>query len=174
MIDTLKELLSHQFEATLCTLNFCVARCPDDLWTARVAKWTFCQAAFHTTFFADYYLQPTEDIEPFKRQPYHLEHAAEFRDYEELEDRPQVLSYEKPFVLNYVQHARRKAQETVARETAEVLAGPSGFSWRKCSRAELHVYNMRHVQHHAAQLTLRLRLDAGIDIPWIGHAWREA
>ena len=71
-----------------------------------------------------------------------------------------MLLYEKPFVLSYLQNVRRKAQDTIARESAEVLAGPSGFNWRKCSRAELHVYNIRHIQHHAAQLSLRLRLDA--------------
>jgi len=174
MIDTLKELLAHQYEATLCTLHFCVARCPDELWNARVAKWQFCQAAFHTVFFADYYLQPSEDVDAFKRQPFHLEHKDVFRDYEELEDRPQVLTYEKAFVLEYTQSVRRKAQETIAREDADALAGPSGFSWRKCSRAELHVYNMRHIQHHAAQLSLRLRLDSHVDIPWVSHAWKEA
>jgi hypothetical protein len=62
----------------------------------------------------------------------------------------------------------------VARETAEVLSGPSGFHWRKCTRAELHVYNIRHIQHHAAQLILRLRNDAGVDVPWVSHAWKEA
>jgi hypothetical protein len=55
-----------------------------------------------------------------------------------------------------------------------VLAGPSGFRRRKCSRAELHVYNVRHIQHHAAQLILRLRLDTDVDVPWVGQAWIEA
>src|SRR5262249_18513593 len=96
-----------------------------------------------------------------------------FRDYEEFEDRPQVLMYEKPFLLSYIQHVRGKAQDTIARESAEVLSGPSGFSWRKCSRAELHIYNIRHIQHHSAQLSLRLRLDTDVDIPWVSHAWKE-
>src|SRR5205809_1195845 len=173
-LPTLKELLAHQYEASLSTLNLCIARCPDASWDERVAKWKFCQAAFHTVFFADVYLQPSDDVEAFKRQPFHLEHKDVFRDYEEMEDRPQVLLYEKPFVLSYLQQVRRKAQETIARESAEVLAGPSGFAWRKCSRAELHVYNIRHIQHHAAQLSLRLRLDAEVDIPWVSHAWKEA
>ena len=42
------------------------------------------------------------------------------------------------------------------------------------SRAELYVYNTRHLQHHAAQLSLRLRLDAGVHTPWFGGGWREA
>jgi hypothetical protein len=174
MLSTLKELLSHQYEASLGALNLAIARCPDDNWNQPVATWKFCQAAFHVIFFADLYLSPSDDVEAFKRQPSHHEHQNEFRDYEELEDRPQVLTYEKPFVLSYLGHARSKAQETIARESAEVLAGPSGFSWRKCSRAELHVYNIRHIQHHAAQLSLRLRLDSNIDIPWVSHAWKDA
>lgn len=174
MLDTLKQLLAQQYEASLSTLNLCVARCPDARWSQPVAKWKFCQAAFHTVFFADVYLQSNDDVEALKRQPFHLEHKDVFRDYEELEDRPQVLLYDQPFVLSYLQQVRRKAQETIARETGEVLAGPSGFPWRKCSRAELHVYNIRHIQHHAAQLSLRLRQDTDVDIPWVSHAWKDA
>ncbi len=174
MLDTLKQVLAHQFEASLSTLYLAIARCPEAHWCEAVAKWKYCQAAFHCTFFADMYLQPTEDIEAFKRQPFHLEHKDVFRDYEELEDRPQVLIYEKSFVQTYLRDVRRKAQETIARESGEVLAGPSGFSWRKCTRAELHVYNIRHVQHHAAQLSLILRMRAGLDVPWVSHAWKEA
>ncbi len=69
---------------------------------------------------------------------------------------------------------RTKAKETLAQESAEILVGPSGFRRRNCSRAELHVYNIRHIQHHAAQLILRLRLDAGIAIPWVSREWKEA
>ena len=174
MLDTLKELLAHQYEASLSMLNLAIARCPDASWNERVAKWKFCQAAFHAVFFSDVYLQPGDDVEVFMRQPFHVEHGGVFRDYEELEDRPQVLLYEKPFVLSYLQSVRRKAQTTIALESADVLAGPSGFRRRKCSRAELHVYNIRHIQHHAAQLSLRLRLDAQIDIPWVSRAWRES
>jgi hypothetical protein len=173
MIQTLKELLGHQYEASLSALNLSIARCPDEIWNQPVAKWKFCQAAFHVVFFSDLYLQSSDDVEALKRQPFHVEHKETFRDYEELEDRPQVLVYEKPFVMSYLLQVRRKAQDTIERETAEILAGPSGFHWRKCSRAELHVYNIRHIQHHAAQLSLRLRQDTDVNIPWVSHAWKE-
>src|SRR5690242_11184182 len=62
-LDTLKQLLAHQYEATLSTLNLAIARCPDAMWNQPVAKWKFCQAAFHTVFFGDVYLQPTDDVE---------------------------------------------------------------------------------------------------------------
>ena len=174
MRDTLTELLAHQFDASLCTLNLAVVRCPESSWNQRVAEWKFCQVAFHALFFADIYLQPSENVDALKRQTFHVEHKADFRDYEELEDHKQALMYERPFILSYLQNVRRKAQEMIARESANVLAGPSGFRRRKCSRAELHVYNIRHIQHHAAQLILRLRLDTDVDVPWVGHAWMEA
>jgi hypothetical protein len=174
MLDTVKEILAHQYEASLCMLHLAIVRCPDGTWNECVAKWKFCQAAFHVVFFADVYLQPGDDVDALKRQPFHIEHKAAFRDYEELEDRPLSQLYDKPFVLSYLHHARQKAQRTIAMESAEVLAGPSGFRRRMCSRAELHVYNIRHIQHHAAQLILRLRLDTEVDIPWVGHAWKQA
>src|ERR1700719_2187664 len=59
MRDTLAELLAHQYEASLCTLNLAVVRCPESSWNERVAAWKFCQAAFHAVFFADIYLQPS-------------------------------------------------------------------------------------------------------------------
>jgi hypothetical protein len=173
MLATLRELLAHQYEASLSVLNLCVARCPDASWNESVAKWKFCQAAFHAVFFTDLYLQPSDNVAAFKDQPFHVEHRDAFRDYEELEDRPQVLLYEKPFVLSYLRHVRHKAQETIGRESADVLSGTCGFHWRKCSRAELHVCNIRHIQHHAAQLSLRLRLDAHVEIPWVSDAWKE-
>jgi hypothetical protein len=139
MPDTLTDLLTHQYEASLATLNLAVARCPDSTWNAPVATWKFCQAAFHVTFFADVYLQPTDNIDALKHQPFHLDHPSDFRDYEELEDRPQVLLYEKPFIFTYIQHVRHKAQLTLSTESPETLAGPSGFRRRTCSRAELHV-----------------------------------
>jgi hypothetical protein len=171
MLDTLKELLAHQYEAALCMLNLAIERCPDPIWNERLAAWRFCQAAFHAVFFADVYLQPSDDVEAFKNQPFHVEHPDDFRDYEERADHPPTHLYEKALVLSYLQYARRKAMDTLAYESAEVLAGPSGFRRRNCSRAELHVYNIRHIQHHAAQLSLRLRLDVDVDVPWVGHAW---
>jgi len=171
MIETVKHLIASQFEASLCTLGHCVARCPDELWNARVARYPFCQVAFHTLFFADVYLGL--DAESLRRQPFHLANPDLFGDYEQLEDREPVSLYTRPQIETYLDFCRRKARETLAAETADDLAAPARFARRDFSRAELHVYNIRHIQHHAAQLILRLRLDSDVDIPWIGAGWRE-
>jgi hypothetical protein len=128
--------------------------------------------AFHAKFFTDLYLG--SDIESLQEQAFHREHAALFRDYEELEDRPQVLLYTRPDLREYLQHCRAKAAEVVAAETSETLAGPSGFPRKNFTRAELHVLNIRHLQHHASQLGLRLRLEGGEGVPWFGSGWSDA
>jgi hypothetical protein len=173
MLDTLKAVLTNQFDAALCTLNVCVERCPDAAWDGRVANMKFCQVAFHTLFFADYYLGPEGDKDAFRAQPFHRDNPEIFRDYEEFAPRAQVLLYDRPSIRQYVRHCRTKASEAIAAETAESLAAPAAFGRRAFSRAELYAYNTRHVQHHAAQLSLRLRLDHGVDVPWVGSGWRE-
>ncbi len=171
MLETYKTLCLNQFEASFCMLNACIERCCDAAWNRPVANQPFCRATFHTLFFADFYLETDEST--FREQEFHRRNTELFGDYEELEDRPAVRSYDKPSVRKYLQYCREKAERVIAAETADSLAGPSGFARRNVTRAELHVYNMRHVQHHAAQLSLRLRLDAKIDVPWVGSGWRD-
>lgn len=172
MLDTFKKLIANQLEAGLCMLNACIDACPDAVWTSRVANYKFCQVAFHTLFYADLYLG--QDEASFRRQPFHLNHEHFFGDYEEFEDRAPVRPYTRAPVKTYLEHCRTKASAVIAAETADTLSKRSGFTRREFSRAELHVYNIRHVQHHTAQLSLRLRLDAKEGIPWVGSGWREA
>jgi hypothetical protein len=53
---------------------------------------------------------------------------------------------------------------------------PCGISFRKITRGELHIYNLRHVQHHAGQLSAYLRrVDPALDrraLPWIETGWK--
>jgi hypothetical protein len=171
MVDTLRQLLAHQFEAAFGTLNACIDRCPKTAWNGPVGNLAFCQVAFHTLFFADLYVGP--NAESLRAQPFHRDHVAFFCDYEELQDRKQQLLYDRPTVKAYLDHCRNKASQAIAAETVPTLAGPSGFQRRDISRAELHVYNIRHVQHHAAQLSLRLRIDFNEEVPWFGSGWRD-
>ena len=68
---------------------------------------------------------------------------------------------------DYLDFCRSKAIFVVANETEGSLMEQSGIPWQELARGELHVYNIRHIQHHAAQLVLRLRLDTEVDIDWV-------
>lgn len=171
MLETFKDLTANQFEAALCTVDACVTRCPDDVWTGPIAQLTFDQAAFHTLFFADLYLEKSPDT--FRDQPFHREHQDFFGDYEELEDRKPQARYDQEPISRYARFCRDKAVRVLAAETADTLQAPSGFGWLKFSRAEVHLYNIRHIQHHAGQLILRLRLNSDVNMPWFKSGWRD-
>lgn len=172
MLDVLKGLLANQFDAALWTLSTCIDRCPDAAWTSKIAAYEFSQVAFHTLIYADFYLGDGDD-EALRRQRFHADNEGCFGDYEEFEDRVPVMLYDRPFIQNYLAHCKTKASEVIAAETTESLAAKSPFSWLPFSRAEVHVYNTRHIQHHAAQLILRLRRDYQQDIPWFKSGWSD-
>lgn len=172
MLATLREIITNQYEASLRTIDRCLELCPDDLWDAPVVRYPFSQTAFHTLFFADYYLEPSP--ESFREQAYHREHEEFFGDYEQMQDREPVSLYDRSDLRDYLQYCRQKAIDTIASESVEELASPARFPRRSFSRAELHLYNMRHIQHHAGQLIMRLRLHGDFDIPWYGSGWGDA
>jgi hypothetical protein len=171
MINAYKKLVSNQFESTFCALAECIKRCPEEEWMAPVVKLKFCQVAFHALFFADTYLGP--NLISLREQPFHKDNSTVFADYEELEDLEQKVVYEKSFIENYLQHCRDKAARVIENETAESLNRNPGFDWLKFPRAEVHVYNIRHIYHHTAQLALRLKIDCDVEIPWVSSGWKE-
>jgi hypothetical protein len=46
-------------------------------------------------------------------------------------------------------------------------ANESGFSWYRMSKLEHQFVNIRHIQHHAAQLIDRVRSAADVGIRWV-------
>ena len=169
MLNMFKEVLANQFLAALCTLSECIDRCPDVAWKSKIVNLEFNQAAFHTLIFTDYYLGDGD--ETFRRQPFHIDNQGRFGDYEEFEDRVPVTLYERPFIQGYVAHCRAKSTAIIAAETDDSLSAKSPFPSMEFSRAEVHVCNIRHIQHHAAQLILRLRRDYQQDMPWFKSGW---
>jgi hypothetical protein len=165
MRDVLKQLLANQLDAALCTLSECIDRSPDAAWKSKIAAYEFSQVAFHALIYADYYLGDGDE-EAFRRQPFHVDNEGCFGDYEEFEDRVPVTLFDRPFIQAYMEHCRTKAATVIADETADSLTAKSPFPWVPFSRAEVYVYTTRHIQHHAAQLILRLRRDFDLDIPW--------
>ncbi len=125
----------------------------------------------HTLLYADCYLG--ENVDAFRNERFHKENAAFFGDYEQLQDREPVEVYERDDMRKYMRYVRHRATDVIASESAESLSAPAQFYRRDISRAELYIYNIRHIQHHAANLGLRLRIDVAEDIPWIGSGWRD-
>jgi hypothetical protein len=164
MIALFKELITNQYQASLATAANCIEHCPYSHWNLPVARYPFSQSVFHTLFYADYYLETA--AERVQVQLFHRENRELFADYEQLKDIEPTEVYTREQLRTYRQFCQKKVIGSLEVETVESLAAPAQFPRKNFSRAELHVYNIRHIQHHAAQLILRLRLDTDVDVPW--------
>lgn len=148
-------------------MHHCIKVCPADRWEGKIANATFRQVAYHTLFFVDLYLSPNADA--FKLRDLHHEGGDE---------RGPTLSrgLNQEQTLEYLEICRQKAIDTLASESRQILQGPCGFP-RKLSRGELHLYNIRHIQHHTGQLSAHLRrLDPSLTdsktLPWVASGWK--
>lgn len=168
LLREIKTALSRQLKASLSTLDYAIAICPDAEWQEEHGDAPFSQVVFHGLFYADFYLG--KDDLPFKDQAFHASHKDTFADYEELEDKKPIRLYEKAFCREYLAHCLAKAESMIEAETLESLAGASCIGFRQCSRMELYIYGERHIQHHAAQLGLRIQQITGQELKWFsGH-----
>jgi len=168
MPDSLSQVLCAQFDAALAMLTDAIDTCPEVHWAGIVAKYPFWLVAYHTLCFADLYLTPDEK----QFQP----HSMHPNGWSEYNDEYPSRRFEQQELQAYASLCRQKAADTFATETAESLAGPSGHSRLGFSRAELHIYNLRHVQHHAAQLAAFLRrvessLQSQQALRWVKSGW---
>jgi hypothetical protein len=168
MLELYKQIVVSQFEAALAMFNQCVAACPPEHWEGKIANDSFRYVAYHTLFFADLYLSTSETT--FQLRAIHQRGGDERGDAASPGVSKEELLADVPVV-------RQKLIDILAAETAESLAGPSGFSWRKTSRAELHIYNLRHVQHHVGAMYAYLRrVDSSLAdnkaLPWVSQGWR--
>jgi hypothetical protein len=149
MDNTLKEIIWLQFGAAIDMLENAVAACPDDLWGDRSQRSEFWYVVFHTLFFLDLYLSDSE-VGFVPPAPFTLD---------EMDERgllPERV-YTKEELLKYLEHGRKKCRTTITTMTKEKANRRCGFHWLDISVAEVLLYNMRHVQHHAGQLNLILR-----------------
>jgi hypothetical protein len=168
--EVLRASIAGQFAAAMCTLWQAVAGCPDADWQERHGDQPFSQVVFHVLFYTDLYLG--KDMESFRTQAFHLANPSFFGDYEELEDHEPVRLYDKAMIREYFGHCLSKGEKAIGEEDGNSFAGPSGFELRSFSRAELYLYLIRHIQHHAAQLGLRLQPLTGRELAWVGSGWK--
>ena len=155
--------LWRQFGAAIDMLDNALVACPAALWQERLWRTPppaefpplfaeFWYVAFHALVWLDLYLSglPEEEFAPpapFARGE--LDSAAA------LPEQP----YTKEELRAYLASLRRKGHATLVALTEEQARRPVAYPWSRgqpISFLELQLYNMRHVQEHAAHLSLFL------------------
>lgn len=156
MDTTLKTAIWRQFGAAIDYLADTVSACPEALWLSPlyddphgIPEFShFWYRVYHTLFWLDLYLFGAEEgfLPP---APFTL---IEQDDDGPLPERP----YTKEELQDYLHLCRQRCQTTIAALTDETAWRRCQFPWGEVSFVELLLYNMRHVQDHAAQLNLLL------------------
>ena len=166
-MEYLKQILTSQFEASLAMFRQRIDVCPPEYWEGKVSTDSFRQVAYHALFYFELYLSHEKT---FQLNELHTKGG---------DDRQAGLcpGLSKDDTLLLVDICRKKIYESLAGETEESFYGESGFSWRKTSRGELHIYNIRHFQHHIGQLSTYLRRisnehDLSLKLNWVGEGWK--
>lgn len=154
----LKQILGQQFGAAIQMLDNAIVACPDTLWNTESRFWYM---SYHTLFYLDYYssLMPDEFLPP---APFTL---SEFDSSGALPDRV----YSKAELLTYLEFGRKKCLDLIASLTPEIAEHRFINVARNYSMLEMLLYNMRHVQHHTAQLNTYLRQGNATVPNWVSQ-----
>ena len=162
-----KTALWQQFGAAIDMLENALMACPSTLWQERL--WPdsgstafppqfaeFWYVTFHTLVWLDLYLAGVPEEEFAPPAPFA---QGELDSLEAQPERP----YTKEELHAYLTSTRQKCHTQLFALTDEQARRPVEYPWSKgqpISYLELQLYNMRHVQEHAAQLNLFLGQNA--------------
>ncbi|MEZ4731230.1 MAG: DinB family protein [Caldilineaceae bacterium] len=162
---TWRAIIWQQFGAAIDMLDNALCACPEQRWRDRIwhdptdaPEYTeFWFIVYHSLFWLDRYLSGArEGFAP----------PAPF-----IVGALPANPYTKEELQAYLAHCRRKCQATFETLTDEKANQPCTFPWgEEVSFAELQLYNMRHVQEHAAQLSLYLGQTLGSAPDWVARA----
>jgi len=179
MESTWNTALWRQFGAAIDVLESTMMACPDSLWTEPLwpdppppqfpAQFSeVWYVSYHTLVWLDLYLSgiPEEEFAPPTPFP-----QGELDSIETQPKRP----YTKEELQTYLISLRRKCHDTMMALTDEEARRPVEYPWSEgepVSYLELQLYTMRHVQEHAAHLSLFLGQHGipGEELDWVTRA----
>lgn len=171
--------LWRQFGAAIDTLENALLACPDSLWEARLwntppPPWfpaqfaEFWYVTFHALVWLDLYLAGVPEVEFAPPAPFP---QGEIDSIEAMPEQP----YTREELHTYLVSLRQKCHTQFLQLSDEQARRPVEYPWSKgqpMSYLELQLYNLRHLQEHAAQLSLFLGQHAipSANLEWVARA----
>ena len=177
-LDTLlRSTLTSQYHAALAMLRDAIELCPDSAWSSVGGGASFWRVAYHALYYTHLYLQADETtFTPWERHQTGLQDLDDIPGPEhllkilELPHRPPQtgIPYSKKEMLEYWTLCNEMVDDAI--RMLDLLAPETGFSWHTPSRPKMeqHLASIRHIQHHAAQLSDRVRTATGRRVDWVG------
>ena len=167
--SNVKATLTSQYRAGLAMLRDAIERCPDAEWSGTAHTNQFWQIAYHAAFFTHFYCAVDEaTFVPWEQ------HHAKNQNPDGIPGPPDPASslplippmYTREQLLHYCTFIDAGIPGWLA--AIDIASTNSGFPWYKISKLEHQLVNLRHLQHHTAQLADRLRSVADIGVKWVG------
>ncbi len=145
-------------------LRDAIIKCPDQLWDDASYKSPYWRIVYHALFYTAFYLSGAEDkFIPWEK------HVNDFKNLGPLSrtKSPGLIEniYSKDDLMTYAESIIDSLDGLVLESGA---ADKSGFYWLPVNKFELHLYNIRHIQHHTGQLIERLHQAGTEEIKWEG------
>ena len=156
---SIKDAIWSQFGGSLDMLENAIIMCPDEHWDTTLNFW---YTSYHCIFWTDYYLS----TEPGKFEPPAPFTFSEFDPTGKKPDR----TFNKTELIGYLEYCRQKAYQLISGLTVEKLNNRWINDYKNFSLLEILFYNVRHIQHHVAQLNLLLRQTINNAPTWVGQA----
>ena len=167
--DALRAAFKSQYHSGLAMLRDAVERCPDELWDDDAYTNRFWQVAYHALYFLHLYLQPRlEDFEPWSGHQVDVQHDDGIAGPADPESELPLIPdpYARVEVLAYCDFCEDRIDAWV--DAIDFGSRESGFHWYPVAKIEHQLVNVKHLQHHTAQLADRLRNEHDVGVRWIG------
>lgn len=150
------EILVSQYKAGLGMLRQTLERVPEEQWNKEGYTNPIWQIAYHTIWATQFYLNANpESYVPFQNALNGAESLGGNNDWENPEPEIKLEGYHsKTELLNFINDIELNLKSAIEKISFE---DNSGFEWYPYSRLELHLNNLRHIQHHTAQIIERLK-----------------
>jgi hypothetical protein len=162
----IQSALKSQYHAALNTLREVIEKSPDSMWTDTADGFApLSRVVYHTLFYTHFYLQPKEeDFTPWAR---HRDEAQFMSNLPWENNRPpkSCEPYTRDDLLEYWGVCNDMIDARV--DALDLSAPLSGFPWYQMPKLDHQIVNIRHIQHHAAILSYRLRRATGIEVDWV-------
>lgn len=142
----MKEQILKQYTASITMLKSCVEQYDESVWSDDTYDTPACAIAYHVTYCANMYGAPSE------KAMIHWDGEDEKK-----------FQFTKTEILDFIAHTEKNLPTYLEEFSANDACWPD---WYDLPQLEFHFNNIRHIQHHTAQLIERHRLTRKLKVEW--------
>lgn len=157
--------LASQYRASLEMLRSAIEKTPEAQWNNEDCDNPNWQLAYHVLWSVKFYLGANpESYVPWSNAIEGAESLGGSQDWENPDPGVRIDGFHtKNELLSFIVSVEKSLKNAIEQLP---LHENSGFEWYPYSRLELHINTIRHIQHHTAQITERLKGKGISDFPW--------